>query len=105
MKKWDKYSSYSVGWSWIENDEGDWEITMKTEIQIEITIIRKPIFPNWYEKERIKLNWPCRHAIRIWDDGSFTVYFNRSGKPTIFTPIINFWIIWDTNTKQSQYPI
>ena len=71
-----------------EMDGGDWEIVTNTKKTLVLKRVRDPFFEGIDDKIlRLKRNNKCKHCLRDWGDGTFTVYPYRSGTPYFFEPI------------------
>lgn len=71
-----------------ENDGGDWEVITDTPKTLILKRIRKPFFEGIEDDIlRLKKDNNCKHTLRIWEDGTFTVYPYMGGTPYYFEPL------------------
>lgn len=67
-------------------DGGSWMV-IKSPKSIKFENLEPPTFDSLMPlKARIKLDNSGRHVIKDWEDGSYTVYPDRSGIPHVFEP-------------------
>ncbi len=71
-----------------EYDGGDWQVITDTDKTLILKRIRKEYFEG-IDKDilRLKKDNNCEHCLKMWEDGTFTVYPYRNGKPYYFEPI------------------
>jgi len=68
-----------------ENDGGDWKITTDTEKSLYLRCIREPFFKGLDDLVlKVKKDNTGKHCLRIWNDGTFTVYPYKGGTPYYF---------------------
>ena len=68
-----------------EYDGGDWKIIIDTKKSLTLKCVREPFFKGIDDLIlRLKKDNKCKHCLRIWEDGSFTVYPYRAGTPYYF---------------------
>lgn len=80
-----------------DGDDGGIFEVKKTKKSVILTGIKKPYFTNGDVDDQVwdKKNKRCiipkdnhsKNCIKLWDDGTFTVYFLRSGTPYYFEEV------------------
>lgn len=69
----------------VEMDGGDWRVITDTKKTLVLERIREPYFKYIDDKIlRLKKDNKCRHTLRVWEDGTFTVYPYKAGTPYYF---------------------
>jgi len=70
-----------------EYDGGDWKIITDTKKSLYLKCIREPFFKGIDDLVlRVRKDNIGKHSLRIWGDGTFTIYPCRSGTPYYFEP-------------------
>ena len=85
-----KFKCVYVSGGGTEYDGGDWEVITDTQKSLILKRIRKEFFEG-FDKDILRLrkdNARGEHCLRLWDDGTFTVYPYRSGTPYYFEPLV-----------------
>lgn len=84
-----KFKCVYVSGGGTEYDGGDWEVITDTGKSLILKRIREEWFKGIDEDIlRLRKDNSCRHTLRLWDDGTFTVYpYARGGTPYYFEPL------------------
>ena len=67
-------------------DGGIWAMK-ETAKKIIFEVIEKPYFDLNYDKLECSKDNRCKHTLRDWGDGTYTVYPNANGTPYLFEPL------------------
>lgn len=88
MKKGNKYKCEYTDGGGTDYNEGEWEIkTLTPKTLIVEKISEKHIYGHYEKGDRIKCQKGNGNPLRVWKDGTFTIYPNQGGTPFYFEPL------------------
>ena len=82
-----RYKMHYVSGGGTQYDGGTWEIK-QTAKTYKFTKIKDSFYSSHMPECTIKKGSRNQHAIRDWEDGTFTVYPYQNGTPHYFEPIL-----------------